>query len=64
MAKRALSGLIAVAVLSLLPWPAAAAAGLDQIQNVVVIYAENRSFDSLYGAFPGARAWPTRARRA
>ena len=55
MAKRALSGLIAVAVLSLSPWPAAAAAGLDQIQNVVVIYAENRSFDSLYGAFPGAR---------
>src|SRR5581483_9663569 len=24
------------------------------IQNVVVIYAENRSFDNLYGAFPGA----------
>ncbi len=28
--------------------------GLDRIQNVVVIYAENRSFDNLYGAFPGA----------
>jgi len=28
--------------------------GLDQIQTVVVIYAENRSFDNLYGAFPGA----------
>ena len=24
------------------------------IQNVVVIYAENRSFDNLYGTFPGA----------
>jgi phospholipase C len=24
------------------------------IQNVVVIYAENRSFDNLYGSFPGA----------
>ena len=23
-------------------------------QNVVVIYAENRSFDNLYGNFPGA----------
>ncbi len=30
------------------------AAGLDKIQTVVVIYAENRSFDNLYGDFPGA----------
>ena len=29
-------------------------AGLDKINHVVVIYAENRSFDSLYGLFPGA----------
>ena len=28
--------------------------GIDQIENVVVIYAENRSFDNLYGFFPGA----------
>jgi acid phosphatase len=27
---------------------------VDQIQNIVVIYAENRSFDVLYGSFPGA----------
>jgi acid phosphatase len=27
---------------------------LDEIQNVVVIFAENRSFDNLYGTFPGA----------
>jgi acid phosphatase len=27
---------------------------LDQIQNIVVIYAENRSFDVLYGSYPGA----------
>jgi len=27
---------------------------VSDIQNVVVIYAENRSFDNLYGAFPGA----------
>jgi phospholipase C len=26
----------------------------EKVQNIVVIYAENRSFDSLYGAFPGA----------
>lgn len=30
------------------------AAGLDRIEHVVVIYAENRSFDHLYGLFPGA----------
>jgi phospholipase C len=29
-------------------------AGLDQIQTIVVIYGENRSFDNLYGLFPGA----------
>ena len=28
--------------------------GLDKIKNVVVIYAENRSFDNLYGLFPDA----------
>jgi phospholipase C len=27
---------------------------LNNIQTVVVIYAENRSFDNLYGGFPGA----------
>lgn len=30
------------------------AAGLESIEHVVVIYAENRSFDHLYGLFPGA----------
>src|SRR3989442_9009583 len=27
---------------------------LDAIKTVVVIYAENRGFDHLYGSFPGA----------
>ena len=27
---------------------------LDTIEHIVVIYAENRSFDNLYGLFPGA----------
>ena len=27
---------------------------LDAIETIVVIYAENRSFDNLYGLFPGA----------
>ena len=31
----------------------AGASDLDIIQTVVVIYAENRSFDNLYGTFPG-----------
>ena len=34
--------------------PAKKALGLDAIETVVVIYAENRSFDNLYGYFPGA----------
>jgi acid phosphatase len=32
-------------------------AGIDRIDTVVVIYAENRSFDNLYGFFPGANGW-------
>lgn len=28
--------------------------GLDRIDNIVVIYAENHSFDNMYGLFPGA----------
>src|SRR5882724_8829598 len=28
--------------------------GLARIKTIVVIYAENRSFDHLYGFFPGA----------
>jgi acid phosphatase len=31
---------------------------LDAIKTVVVIYAENRSFDNLYGLFPGANGIP------
>ena len=30
------------------------AGGLERIEHIVVIYAENRSFDHLYGLFPGA----------
>ena len=32
----------------------ASPAGMELIRNVVVIYAENRSFDHLFGMFPGA----------
>src|SRR5690349_7596435 len=44
----------AFAALVLLTQPAAADEALGRIKNIVVIYAENRSFDHLYGAFPGA----------
>jgi acid phosphatase len=30
------------------------ASGLNRIEHIVVIYAENRSFDNLYGLYPGA----------
>jgi phospholipase C len=34
------------------------AAGIESIENIVVIYAENRSFDNLYGFFPVQTACP------
>ncbi len=34
--------------------PSAEQGGLERISHIVVIYAENRSFDHLYGMFPGA----------
>jgi phospholipase C len=35
----------------------AQAQGINAIDTVVIIFAENRSFDSLYGSFPGANGW-------
>jgi phospholipase C len=32
----------------------AAPAGLSKIEHILVVYLENRSFDNLYGLFPGA----------
>jgi len=34
--------------------PPAQKSGLGKIEHIIVIYAENRSFDHLYGLFPGA----------
>src|SRR5437588_3359734 len=31
-----------------------ALAGLERVRHIVVLYLENRSFDNLYGLFPGA----------
>ncbi|HEU4375732.1 MAG TPA: alkaline phosphatase family protein, partial [Telluria sp.] len=56
--KLACPAVFALAALAALPAHAAKApkkpAGLEQIQTVVVLYGENRSFDNLYGSFPGA----------
>lgn len=55
MAAPRLLATTALAV-ALLPAAAMAAApeGWEKISTVVVIYAENRSFDNLFGGFPGA----------
>src|ERR1700741_494238 len=45
---------LALMTMMLGPSQAQAAGGLNRIQTIVVIYAENRSFDNLYGGFPGA----------
>ncbi|ACK50644.1 acid phosphatase [Methylocella silvestris BL2] len=44
----------AFAAESVEPEAAAVSARLAKIKTIVVIYAENRSFDNLYGFFPGA----------
>ncbi len=38
--------------------PDATPAHLDSVENVVVIFAENRGFDNIYGEFPGANGIP------
>jgi len=45
---------VLIALLLVLPWKAFSQEGLQKIDTIVVIYAENRSFDHLYGLFPGA----------
>ncbi|KJV34674.1 acid phosphatase [Aquitalea magnusonii] len=50
---------LALAGCNSMPVAAPTTAGsLDTIQNVVVIFAENRAFDNLYGLFPGANGIP------
>ncbi|MDT8872147.1 alkaline phosphatase family protein [Komagataeibacter rhaeticus] len=56
-ARRSARGLLAPALACTMlagPLHAATPAPIDQIRNVVVIFAENRSFDNLYNGFPGA----------
>src|SRR4029434_5889993 len=41
-------------VASCAPRPPSGRTGLAGVEHILVIYAENRSFDNLYGLFPGA----------
>ncbi len=45
---------ILLTVPALAQQPPSPVAGLDRINHIIVIYLENRSFDQLYGTFPGA----------
>lgn len=44
----------ALAALAATGAPARAADGINKIDHILVVYMENRSFDNLYGLFPGA----------
>src|SRR5262249_20383527 len=48
-------GVIAAVIVWMLSAPASAQApqGLDRITHILVLYLENRSFDHLFGEFPG-----------
>src|SRR6202140_1056733 len=52
MQKKIATAVVALALAS--PQACNAKDGLAKIKTIVVIYAENRSFDHLYGFFPGA----------
>ena len=52
--RKAISIALVFTALSAFVNLAAAAKGLEQIDHIVVIYLENRSFDNLFGAFPKA----------
>ena len=54
MKASALLPLLLAAIAILGSAGAADSAGIEDIATIVVIYAENRSFDNLYGSFPGA----------
>src|ERR1700683_1298910 len=56
-----LAGVAALAAVTAAVFAQSRPAGIEKIQNIVVIYAENRSFDVLYGSFPGANGWESSA---
>jgi acid phosphatase len=49
-----LAGLVLAAILTSAPSLAQDARPLDKVSHILVLYLENRSFDNLFGEFPGA----------
>jgi phospholipase C len=54
----AAAGLGALYATCVIPPPAAAAGGIHNVQHVIMIMQENRSFDSYFGTYPGANGIP------
>jgi acid phosphatase len=54
LAGRIVAAVLAAVLTSCAAPPPSPRTGLERIQHIVVVYAENRSFDHLYGLFPGA----------
>src|SRR3954470_2387486 len=52
--KKTIATGLAFAFLASCAIPDTRNAALDRIDTIVVIYAENHSFDNMYGMFPGA----------
>jgi len=48
------TGALAALLLASCAGPPPGRASLDSIEHIIVIYSENRSFDNLYGLYPGA----------
>src|SRR5262245_15146840 len=61
MLRRTAMALALVAVATAAVWPTGTSAdvGIHNIQHVVVIMQENRSFDSYFGTYPGAMGIPS-----
>jgi acid phosphatase len=53
MKRRCLLSALATLAIILGPTREVSSAGLGDIETIVVVYAENRSFDNLYAYFPG-----------
>ena len=63
--RKFFSSVIAAALLAACSWDGSEDPGVSltqslqaKVQTIVVIYAENQSFDKLYGTFPGANGTP------
>src|SRR5262245_40772646 len=54
MVRQFFTFLHAIVLALIVPLQTGAAASLDDVQHVIVIYLENRSFDNLFGTFEGA----------